>query len=88
MSPKEEKLSFVNLARSDRYTVSELCGEFGISRKTGHKWPARYSEGGEKGREEPSRSPQKGVRTGSGQNGTISTIRVRSIILHRPNALV
>lgn len=65
VSPKEEKLRFVNLAQSDRYTVSELCEEFGISRKTGHKWLARHSEEGEKGLEERSRAPKSvAQRTG------------------------
>ncbi len=34
----EQKQRFINLAQSGRFTVSELCEEFGITRKTGHKW--------------------------------------------------
>ncbi len=45
----EQKQRFVSLARSGHFTVTELCEEFGISRKTGHKWLARYREGGTAG---------------------------------------
>jgi hypothetical protein len=33
----EQGLRFVTLAQSDHFTVSELCEQFSISRKTGHK---------------------------------------------------
>ena len=46
------------LAASDRYTVSELCEEFGISRKTGHKWLARYAMDGARGLADRSRAPK------------------------------
>jgi hypothetical protein len=36
--PMEQKKRFINLAQSGRFTVSELSEEFGITRKTGHKW--------------------------------------------------
>ena len=31
-----EKERFVTLAHSGRFTITELCSDFGISRKTGH----------------------------------------------------
>ena len=37
------------LAQSARFTVSELCEQFGISRKTGYKHLDRYAAGGLKG---------------------------------------
>ena len=39
----EEINRFVIMAQSDRFTVTELCEQFGISRKTGYKHlsPAR-----------------------------------------------
>ena len=46
--PMEQKQRFINLAQSGRFTVSELSEEFGITRKTGHKWLSRYA-GGVKG---------------------------------------
>jgi transposase InsO family protein len=45
----EEIVRFVMLARSGRFTVSELCEQFGISRKTGYKHLARYAVNGWKG---------------------------------------
>src|ERR1700720_1893990 len=45
----EELIRFVNLAQSDRYTVTELCEQFGISRKTGYKHLERYAADGLKG---------------------------------------
>ena len=39
-----EKEQFITLARSGRFTISELCRDYGISRKTGHKYLKRYEE--------------------------------------------
>ena len=58
MSDTEEKLRFVTLAISGRFTKTELCEEFGISRKTGHKLLSRYASHGLKGLEEQSRAPK------------------------------
>jgi len=44
VSPLEEKQRFVNLMESGHFTVSELCAEYGVSRKTRYKWLARYAE--------------------------------------------
>ncbi|EEF59742.1 hypothetical protein Cflav_PD2563 [Pedosphaera parvula Ellin514] len=43
VTPMEEIIRFVMLARSARFTVRELCEQFGISRKTGYKHLARYA---------------------------------------------
>jgi transposase-like protein len=53
----EQKQRFVSLAESGYFTVTELCREFGISRKTGHKWLSRYRLDGRSGLEEKSRAP-------------------------------
>jgi len=45
----EEINRFVILAQSDRFTVTELCEQFGISRKTGYKYLERYAAEGLKG---------------------------------------
>ena len=45
----EEIIRFVMLAQSARFTVSELCEQFGISRKTGYKHLERYAADGLKG---------------------------------------
>ncbi len=42
----DEKLRFVSLLKTDRYTMTELCEQFGISRKTGHEYLERYDESG------------------------------------------
>ena len=57
--PMEEKQRFVSLAQSGHFTVSELCEEFGISRKSGHKWLGRYASAGMAGLQERSRAPKK-----------------------------
>jgi len=54
----EQKQRFVSLAQSGHFTVSELCEEFGITRKTGHKWLGRYAAGGMAGLEDRSRAPR------------------------------
>ena len=45
-SPMEETIRFVILARSGRFTLTELCEQFGISRKTGYKHLDRYAAQG------------------------------------------
>ena len=45
----DEMIRFVMLAQSARFTVSELCEQFGISRKTGYKHLDRYAANGLKG---------------------------------------
>ena len=47
--PMEQRQRFVALAMSDQFTISELCEQFGISRKTGHKWIGRYAQFGSAG---------------------------------------
>lgn len=54
----EEKQRFVSMAGSGRFTITEPCQQFGISRKTGHKWVTRHAAGGLKGIEEHSRAPK------------------------------
>ena len=54
----EQKQRFVSLAGSGHFTVTELCREFEVSRKTGHKWLGRHAQGGMKALEERSRAPQ------------------------------
>ena len=40
------KIQFVSLAATGRYSVTQLCEGFDISRKIGHKWLRRYTEQG------------------------------------------
>jgi len=39
----EEKLKFVMLAYRGRFTVIDLCEQFGVSRKIGHRYVSRYA---------------------------------------------
>ena len=45
----EEIIRFVSLAKTARYTLTALCEQFGISRKTGYKYLARFKAEGFKG---------------------------------------
>jgi transposase InsO family protein len=57
--PMNEKQRFVLLAQTGRITISDLCKDFGISRKTGHKYLLRYAAGGMEGLREKSRRPER-----------------------------
>src|SRR5688500_14775952 len=49
-SPVKQRLAFVAAVKRQQHTITELCRRFGISRRTGHKWLARYrEEGGDEG---------------------------------------
>jgi transposase InsO family protein len=53
----EERLRFVRDAQRDRFTMSELCARYGVSRRVGYKWLARYEEQGRQGLVDRDRSP-------------------------------
>lgn len=53
----EEINRFVALAHSGRFSVTDLCEQFGISRKTGYKQLARYALGGVKALQPRSHRP-------------------------------
>jgi transposase InsO family protein len=53
-----ERLKFVAAAQSGRRTMTELCEEYGISRKTGYKLLARYAADGALGLVDRSRAPR------------------------------
>jgi transposase InsO family protein len=55
--PVNERLKFVAAAQSGRCTMTELCAEFGISRKTGYKILKRYREEGPEALHDRSRAP-------------------------------
>jgi transposase InsO family protein len=59
---KEETLmstrtEFIQLAEQREANFSQLCREFGISRKTGYKWLSRFREGGQEALQDQSRRP-------------------------------
>lgn len=53
----EERLQFVRDALSDRFTMSELCARYGVSRRIGYKWLSRYDAEGRPGLRNRSRAP-------------------------------
>lgn len=53
----EEISRFVMLAQTDRFTITDLCDQFGISRKTGYKHLERYALHGMKGLQPRSHRP-------------------------------
>ncbi len=58
VAPMEERVRFVLQAVREEQGMSALCREFGISRKTGYKWLARYRAWGLEGVRELSRRPR------------------------------
>jgi transposase InsO family protein len=57
--PMEERIRFAVLAAKGTEVFSDLCEQFGISRKTGYKWLRRYRELGIAGTRELSRRPDR-----------------------------
>ena len=57
VTPMEEIIRFVTLAQTDRFTLTDLCEQFGISRKTGYKHLERYAAGGWKALQPRSHRP-------------------------------
>ena len=57
-NPMTEKERFVTLVQTGRFTITELCADFGISRKTGHKYLQRYETEGRAGLNQRSRRPK------------------------------
>jgi transposase len=45
-SPVDQRGRFIRDHRLDSDVIVELCARFGISRKTGYKWPARAVRAG------------------------------------------
>src|SRR5512137_613003 len=58
VAPMEERIRFVVTATREERVFTDLCREFGISRKTGYKWLARYRAWGLDGLQEVSRRPR------------------------------
>lgn len=54
----EQGWEFVQEWLRGDWSKAELCREFGVSRRTGYKWMARYEEGGMEALSDRSRAPQ------------------------------
>jgi transposase InsO family protein len=56
-TPVSERSEFVTFANQEQLTMRALCRRFGVSRKTGYKWLARYRDAGLPGLADRSRRP-------------------------------
>ena len=61
-SPMDERVQFISDYQRQLWTITELCERYGVSRKTGYKWIARYQAMGATGlgvrSSRPQHSPQ------------------------------
>ena len=57
-SPMSLRQQFIQDAQRKTLSITELCVAYGISRKTGYKWLARYEAGGFSALADQSRRPQ------------------------------
>ncbi|EMN47701.1 DNA-binding helix-turn-helix protein [Leptospira interrogans str. L1207] len=55
----EEKIKFIAAWKGGGWLFSDLCKEFGISRKTGYKYLERYESEGIDGLKDRSKNPKK-----------------------------
>jgi transposase InsO family protein len=55
---QEQRVEFVVAAHRQEKSLTQLCGEFGISRPTGYLWLKRYQSSGIRGVQEKSRRPR------------------------------
>lgn len=62
----DERMRFVSAWLEGRQSVSELCRQYGVSRRTGHKWLLRYRSEGAAGLADRSRAPHSNARGLSG----------------------
>ena len=53
----DERVRFVGDVLKGERSMSEVCGLYGISRKTGYKWLGRYEAAGASGLQERSHAP-------------------------------
>jgi len=53
----DERLQFIRDAQRDQFTMSELCARYGVSRRIGYKWVARYEAEGRAGLSDRSHVP-------------------------------
>ena len=60
--PMDERMRFIVAQQRGEVSMAELCRQFGISRKTGYKWAARYRAAGVDGLKERSRARRTQVR--------------------------
>lgn len=60
--PMDLRFEFTHAYASGQYSMTELCDQYGISRKTGYKWVDRYEAEGRAGLNDRSRRPHHSPR--------------------------
>ena len=71
------RMEFISLALVGECNISQLCRRFGISRKTGYKWIARYCTEDRAGLEDRSRRPKTSpVKTPEAMEKAVVLVRV------------
>jgi putative transposase len=58
-SPVDQRTQFIADYLRDVLSITELCGMYGVTRKTGYKWIDRYLRQGPAGLEERARRPRR-----------------------------
>ena len=78
LSPMDLRMRFILEWQAGCWTMTELCADYQISRKTGYKWIARYEGGGPCGLQDRSRRPQRSPRaTGAAVVDALLALRKR-----------
>ena len=62
MSPVDLRIEFVHAFQTGLWSMTELCDQYQISRKTGYKWVDRYEADGRAGLRDRSRRPHHSPR--------------------------
>ena len=62
VTPMDERIRFIFEVERGDHSVGELCERYGIARKTGYKWFARYREFGLEGLRDKSKAPHTSPR--------------------------
>lgn len=55
--PMDQRVQFITDRQRELYDMTTLCARYGISRKTGYKWLARYAAEGPRGLHDRSHVP-------------------------------
>lgn len=77
-SPMDQRRLFINDHRHSVFPFTELCARYGISRKTGYKWIARFEGGGYPALADLTRRPRSCAhQTPSATEEAILTVRRR-----------
>ena len=62
VSPVDLRIEFTRAYALGLWSMTELCDQYGISRKAGYKWVARFAEAGRAGLADRSRRPRHSPR--------------------------